>query len=87
MIEALNQADNGNFLGTIEFFPGEGKYHYDGHRKCEVCWNPVQTLKHRELCPKCGKKVIERIGFSLGQVGLKKDKCSFCGTKINVVVD
>ncbi|UCF95930.1 MAG: UvrD-helicase domain-containing protein [Spirochaetaceae bacterium] len=46
-----------SFLGTIEFFPQEGKYHYDGHRKCGVCWDPMETLRHRGLCSVCGKPV------------------------------
>src|SRR5512143_1895012 len=45
------------FLGTIEFFPGEGKYHYDGHRTCGVSLSPQETVRHNYLCPVCGKKV------------------------------
>jgi uncharacterized protein (TIGR00375 family) len=43
--------------GTIEFFPEEGKYHYDGHRRCGVSLTPKETKKHDYLCPMCGKKV------------------------------
>jgi uncharacterized protein (TIGR00375 family) len=43
------------FLGTIEFFPQEGKYHYDGHRQCRVCLRPEETIKHGGLCPVCGR--------------------------------
>jgi uncharacterized protein (TIGR00375 family) len=45
------------FAGTIEFFPEEGKYHYDGHRACSVSMTPEETLRHGGLCPVCGKKV------------------------------
>jgi PHP family Zn ribbon phosphoesterase len=45
------------FLGTIEFFPEEGKYHYDGHRTCGASLSPKETLMHNYLCPVCGKKV------------------------------
>jgi uncharacterized protein (TIGR00375 family) len=45
------------FLGTIEFFPEEGKYHYDGHRACGVSLTPRETETHNFLCPVCGKKV------------------------------
>jgi uncharacterized protein (TIGR00375 family) len=45
------------FLGTISFFPQEGKYHYDGHRKCNVCLDPLESLRKGHLCPVCGKKV------------------------------
>jgi uncharacterized protein (TIGR00375 family) len=45
------------FLGTIEFFPEEGKYHYDGHRDCGVSLSPQETIHHDYLCPVCGKKL------------------------------
>lgn len=45
------------FLGTIEFFPEEGKYHYDGHRDCGVRLAPKETIGHDYLCPVCGRKV------------------------------
>jgi len=45
------------FKGTIEFFPEEGKYHYDGHRACGISLTPKDTIKHNYRCPMCGKKV------------------------------
>jgi uncharacterized protein (TIGR00375 family) len=45
------------FLGTIEFFPEEGKYHYDGHRACSLSLSPQETIRHGYLCPKCGRRV------------------------------
>lgn len=45
------------FLGTVEFFPEEGKYHYDGHRSCNVCLSPKETRTYDYLCPSCGKKI------------------------------
>ena len=45
------------FLGTIEFFPEEGKYHYDGHRLCGVRLSPKETIRHNYLCPVCARKV------------------------------
>jgi len=45
------------FLGTIEFFPEEGKYHYDGHRLCNVRFTPKETIKNNYLCPVCGRRV------------------------------
>lgn len=55
--EALQKKDSGGFLGTIEFFPEEGKYHYDGHRNCDVCWRPEETIARAGVCPVCGRKV------------------------------
>ena len=52
-----SETHESGFLGTLEFFPQEGKYHYDGHRKCGICWDPLETLRHRGICPICGKPV------------------------------
>lgn len=57
IFEALKTGDPQRFLGTIEFFPEEGKYHFDGHRKCGVRWDPKTTLEHKGVCPACGKPV------------------------------
>ena len=45
------------FLGTIEFFPEEGKYHYDGHRACGIVCSPKETIGYDYRCPKCGKRM------------------------------
>ena len=55
--EALTTRDPERFQGTLEFHPEEGKYHLDGHRKCEVCWQPGQTIANEGLCPVCGRKL------------------------------
>ncbi len=47
----------GGLLFTIEFFPEEGKYHYDGHRNCNVQLSPEETMKHDYICPVCGRKL------------------------------
>jgi uncharacterized protein (TIGR00375 family) len=57
LIEALRTGDNEKYSGTIDMFPQEGKYHYDGHRKCNICWNPVETLSNDYICPVCKKPV------------------------------
>lgn len=45
------------YAGTVEFYPEEGKYHLDGHRKCGVVLEPLQTVEHGGLCPVCGQKL------------------------------
>ncbi len=45
------------FLATVEFFPEEGKYHFDGHRACNVRLHPREALKNNNICPVCGKKL------------------------------
>jgi PHP family Zn ribbon phosphoesterase len=53
--EVLKTKDKKRFLYTIEFFPEEGKYHFDGHRNCAVCFSPKDTKEHKGICPKCNK--------------------------------
>ncbi|HVN97222.1 MAG TPA: endonuclease Q family protein [Syntrophorhabdaceae bacterium] len=55
MMEAIRTRKG--FLGTIEFFPEEGKYHHDGHRTCKVRLSPKETIAADYVCPVCGKKV------------------------------
>jgi len=44
-------------LGTVEFYPEEGKYHLDGHRACRCCLEPDETRRLDGRCPVCGRKV------------------------------
>jgi uncharacterized protein (TIGR00375 family) len=55
MMKAIKTREG--FIGTIEFFPEQGKYHYDGHRNCSVSLTPKETILHNYLCPACGRKV------------------------------
>ncbi len=43
------------FVSTIEFFPEEGKYHFDGHRLCGIVFSPKETKEHNSICPVCKK--------------------------------
>lgn len=62
IINAIKNNDPKSFLCTIEFFPEEGKYHFDGHRKCNVRLTPRETIMHDGRCPSCGRKLT--IGVS-----------------------
>lgn len=55
---ALQDPHDSGFLGTLEFFPEEGKYHYDGHRLCKTRLHPKETKTHQGNCPVCGKPVV-----------------------------
>ncbi|MBZ9572707.1 DNA helicase UvrD [Patescibacteria group bacterium] len=55
IIEAIKSKNPKKFLYTIEFFPEEGKYHYDGHRNCGISCSPAQTKKYNGICPRCGR--------------------------------
>jgi len=52
---AIEKGDKKRFLGTIEFFPQEGKYHLDGHRKCNIRFTPKESIKNKGICPVCHK--------------------------------
>ncbi|MDR2029250.1 MAG: UvrD-helicase domain-containing protein [Treponema sp.] len=52
---ALAGSAAGGIRGTVEFFPQEGKYHYDGHRACGVCLDPEASAAAGGRCPVCGK--------------------------------
>jgi len=55
--KALSDEKDKGLVSTLEFFPEEGKYHYDGHRHCQVRWHPKETIKNKGLCSGCGKPV------------------------------
>jgi uncharacterized protein (TIGR00375 family) len=55
--DTLKTKDKKRLLYTIEFFPEEGKYHFDGHRLCGVRLSPQETAQNKGRCPKCGKAV------------------------------
>lgn len=57
IMEAVQSRDPKKFLRTIEFFPEEGKYHYDGHRDFHHCQSPEETKKAGGRCAQCGAKV------------------------------
>lgn len=61
------------FLGTIEFFPEEGKYHYDGHRLCGVSLSPMETIQHNYLCPVCGKKITVGVMHRVEKLADRED--------------
>jgi hypothetical protein len=56
-MDSLNNPEEWGFLGTIEFFPEEGKYHFDGHRACGKRMSPEETISSNGCCPQCGRKV------------------------------
>ncbi len=55
IVDAIKSRNPNRFCQTIEFFPEEGRYHYDGHRKCGVVLTPQESKKLKDICPKCKK--------------------------------
>lgn len=68
------------FLYTIEFFPEEGMYHWDGHRACNFSCSPEESKKYKNICPKCKKiltigvssRVLELADLSLDKINKNK---------------
>lgn len=55
--ELVDDLKKQNLIGTIEFFPEEGKYHYTGHRNCGIAYSPKDLKEKGVICPICGKKL------------------------------
>lgn len=66
--EVLKTKDKNRFLYTIEFFPEEGKYHFDGHRLCGVRFSPEETKNSKGCCSKCGKPVTVGVMSRVAQL-------------------
>jgi DNA helicase II / ATP-dependent DNA helicase PcrA len=74
------KGDSG-FEGTIEFFPQEGKYHYDGHRKCNICYDPLETLKNNGICPVCLKPLTIGVMYRVAELADRDVKIHFDNKK------
>jgi uncharacterized protein (TIGR00375 family) len=59
ILKALKQqgGEKNKIAYTIEFYPEEGRYHWDGHRDCKISFSPAETKKHKGICPKCKKRL------------------------------
>lgn len=77
MFRALKNKQSDEFWGTIEFFPEEGKYHLDGHRKCNACTKPSETIANNGLCPVCGKPAVLGVSYRVAQLADRpEDYCA-----------
>lgn len=62
------------FHGTIEFFPEEGKYHYDGHRNCGLCLSPTEAEQYAGKCPVCGRKLTIGVEHRVEQLADRPER-------------
>ena len=62
------KTNNDEFVGTIEFFPQEGKYHFDGHRLCNISFSPRETKRHKGICPVCHKPLTVGVDYRVGEI-------------------
>ena len=70
--DALKTGDPKRFLGTLEYFAEEGKYHFDGHRKCKQRLSPIETLQNKGLCPVCGRPVTVGVMYRVEELADRK---------------
>lgn len=73
IMDAFKSKDAGRFLSTVEFFPEEGMYHYDGHRACNSRLTPDETEELHNLCPICGKPVTVGVLNRVAQLADRPD--------------
>jgi uncharacterized protein (TIGR00375 family) len=84
---ALEHGDG--YVGTVDMFPEEGKYHADGHRKCDVRLSPEQTKARGGRCPECGKPltvgVLHRVDDLAEPGRAPRARPATAGTPANLV--
>lgn len=64
----IEEKDQKKFLYTLEFYPEEGMYHYDGHRACGVVFPPELSKKNNLLCPVCKKKLVLGVSYRVDEL-------------------
>lgn len=74
LFQAIKSQNPDKFLYTVEFFPQEGKYHFDGHRKCGVVFSPSDSLRHNGICPKCGKALTKGVMHRIKELEDRTDE-------------
>lgn len=60
------------FVKTYEFYPEEGKYHYDGHRDCGVLLSPSESRSRGDICPVCRKKITVGVLHRVSELADRK---------------
>lgn len=73
IMDAIKRKDKKRFLYTVEFFPEEGKYHYDGHRLCNILFSPEETKKQNNICPVCKKPLTVGVMNRVNEIADRKE--------------
>lgn len=73
LIELLKNKDREKFLYTVEFYPQEGKYHWDGHRACNARLSPAEAKTLNFKCPTCGKKITVGVMHRVEKLSDRKE--------------
>ena len=61
LVGAIRDKDPERFLFTIETLPAYGKYHWTGHRECQISMPAVTARNLNDKCPRCGKKMTRGV--------------------------
>lgn len=70
----IEEADREKFKKTIEFYPEEGKYHYNGHRDCDLRLSPQEVKESGKICPNCDKKLTLGVLHRVVELGDRDQK-------------
>jgi ATP-dependent DNA helicase UvrD/PcrA len=73
MRSALETRSCKTFHGTLDMFPHQGKYHYDGHRKCNVSLNPETTEEYGGICPVCKKPLTLGVLYRVQELASRSE--------------
>ncbi len=73
LIKALRNKEDKKIEKTIEFWPEEGKYHYDGHRKCGICLKPKEAIKLKNICPVCKRPLTKGVAHRIEELADKEE--------------
>ncbi len=68
VVEAVRSKDPNRFLFTIETNPTYGKYHWSGHRRCEVSMPASEAIAHQGICPVCGRRMTKGVEQRIGEL-------------------
>ncbi len=71
--ELIKSIKENNIIETIEFYPEEGKYHYDGHRDCGTCLSPQESLAMKKICPGCKKQMTIGVASRVEELADRKE--------------
>lgn len=83
---AIKQKGVSQIAYTIEFYPEEGKYHWSGHRACNIRWGPKEIEKNGTTCPVCGKPLTQGVEQRVGELaGRSEEDLKLTKTKMGMI--
>ena len=68
VVDAIRSKDQNRFKFTIETDPAYGKYHWTGHRNCNVALSPKEAIKLGNICPVCRRKLTKGVEQRIGEL-------------------